>query len=324
MNGTIAKKMQMSSETHKLLLTAAGTGTAYSYALAKAKWFPNIVLFTGDINVAEQVTASVFADEHIVLPRFDENGFLDSVENQIRSNAIDSYIPLIDGEVVLAAEAANRLTVRVASNGLAFCRAAIAKSRYAELIGDVPMSVPKKLEVTALPGLSRFIAKKDGGFGGRATQILSFEAFESGDFDEKWHFYEYVEGPEYTVDCFPARGEVFTSVRQRLEVKSGVCTKARILDEPPLSAFAQHLVEYFSLSHPFCFQTRCHEGRHYLIDINPRLGAGTAMSAANGMDFFSAHLAQLMGDDPLRYLSPLHAECIVTRQYTEYLMSGSS
>ena len=46
-----------------LLITAAGTGTGFSYAQAKARWFPEIRLLTGDIYSKEQITASLQAVE---------------------------------------------------------------------------------------------------------------------------------------------------------------------------------------------------------------------------------------------------------------------
>lgn len=92
--------------------------------------------------------------------------------------------------------------------------------------------------------------------------------------------------------------------------------------DPLLDRLATFLVERFSLSEPFCFQTRLSAGVHYLIDVNPRLGAGSAMSAMAGTDFFAAHLAALVGEDPQRHLQPRFRECIVTRQYTEYLMDA--
>ncbi len=305
-----------------LLVTAAGTGTGYAYALAQSRWFADATLFTADTNPAELVSASLFSRRHLVLPSSDEAEYFPLLGAALMANGVDVYIPLIDAEVRAAAARREQLSARVACNGLDFCNAALAKSRYGEWLEVDGVRTPRRLQAQNLQAEGRVVAKRDGGFGGRATRLL-----EAGDMPSRqdwtgWDFYEYIDGEEFTVDCYPLPGATVTSVRQRLEVKSGVCSKARIVRDSMLERLADFLVERFALSEPFCFQTRRAQGVHYLIDINPRLGAGSAMSALNGTDFFAAHLAALVGHDPLDYLRPRFRECIVTRQYTEYLMDA--
>lgn len=305
-----------------LLVTAAGTGTGYSYALAQSRWFPQVALFTADTNPAELVSASLFSRWHLVLPPSDSADYFDLLESALLTHAVDVYIPLIDREVSAAAARHEQLSARVACNGLDFCNAALAKSRYGDWLDVDGVQASRLLRDEAFQVSGRIVAKRDGGFGGRATRVLEDASQISYYMQEGWDFYEHIDGDEFTVDCFPLQGRVLTSVRQRLEVKSGVCSKARILRDRLLDRLAAFLVERFSLSEPFCFQTRRTQGVHYLIDINPRLGAGSAMSALNGTDFFAAHLAALVGEDPEEYLRPRFRECVVTRQYTEYLMDA--
>ncbi|MCD1607978.1 ATP-grasp domain-containing protein [Stutzerimonas kunmingensis] len=303
-----------------LLVTAAGTGTGYAYALAQSRWFPQIALFTADTSPAELVSASLFSRRHLVLPPSESADYFDLLESALLTHVVDVYIPLIDHEVSGAAARRGQLSARVACNGLDFCSAALAKSRYGDWLDVDDVRTPRLLRGEALQMSGRIVAKRDGSFGGRATRLLEDVSQVSHYVREGWDIYEHIDGEEFTVDCFPLEGRVLTSVRQRLEVKSGVCSKARILHDSLLDRLAAFLVERFSLSEPFCFQTRQAQGVHYLIDINPRLGAGSAMSALNGTDFFAAHLAALVGEDPGEYLRPRFSECIVTRQYTEYLM----
>lgn len=307
----------------RLLLSAAGTGTAFGYAQAKARGFPDIELWTGDIHPAGHVTASLYAQQHVQLPPSADADYFPFLERLLREQRIDVYLPLIDSEVAGATEHRDSLAARIASNSMAFCQAAIAKSRYGDWLPHVdgahallPLA-PEELEDGPL------VAKRDGGFGGRATRMVDTAAQAHALLAEGWFLYRFVEGEEYTVDCFPLDGDVLVSVRQRLETRAGVCVKARIVREQPLHELARAMGRHFALTEPFCFQTRRNGGSHYVIDINPRLGAGTAMSALNGMDFFAAHLARICGQDPARFLVPRFAECVVTRQYGDYLMSAS-
>ena len=113
-------------------------------------------------------------------------------------------------------------------------------------------------------------------------------------------------------DCAP--------VRERVETKSGVCTKARIAPNPTMQDMAERLARGYGLRTPFCFQAMSDgAARLAVTDINPRLGAGTLMSAANGGDFFGAHLASVFGMPVGDRLQRHHERCSVTRQYVELL-----
>ncbi|MCX7556239.1 ATP-grasp domain-containing protein [Xanthomonadaceae bacterium JHOS43] len=281
------------------------------------------MLFTGDVNPANEVTASLFSERHLCLPPSAADVYFPVLQGLLREYAIDVYVPLIDAEVAQATALRTTLPTIIACNSQEFCEAAIAKSRYSQWLDIAGIAVPAPLTYDELRNIEHVVAKRDGGFGGRATQIVESADAAHHLLQNGWTLYPYIDGEEYTVDCFPLDGDVATSVRQRLEVKSGVCTKARIVRDDVLAELALHLCQRFSLTEPFCFQTRKAEGLHYLIDINPRLGAGTAMSALNGMDFFAAHLARLSERSPLEFLQPRFAECVVTRQYGEYLMSAS-
>ena len=70
----------------------------------------------------------------------------------------------------------------------------------------------------------------------------------------------------------------------------------------------------------FCFQVMkaIDTNQWKVIDLNMRLGAGTAISYAGGSDFFSATYALFLNEDYKQYLSNRKSG-IVTRQYVEFL-----
>ena len=57
-----------------------------------------------------------------------------------------------------------------------------------------------------------------------------------------------------------------------------------------------------------------------ITDVNPRVGAGTQMSAALGFDPGAAAIAAAMGLSPERYLERPYGEHIVVRTYEEWAM----
>lgn len=299
-----------------ILITAAGTGTAFSYATAIAKNFSDVVLYTADTNSSDLVTSSLFAKEHMVLESIYSNEYTSCLEKIITEKGIDFYIPLIDLEI-LNAYKSKLLNEKMAANSFDFSNNCINKNSYESSFSVKNIKFPRIVLKDKVDNSKLYIAKENGGFGGRATKCLKGEEVKF--LSPSYTVYEKIDGVEYTVDCFPIDDEVVTSIRKRVEVKNGVCTKAHIFRNEKLENAAKLFVENYQLKHPFCFQVIEQLGEFYLIDFNPRLGAGSAMSSVNGLDFFSAHLAKLLGADPRKFLNRFHDSCVVTRQYANYL-----
>lgn len=195
-----------------LLITAAGTGTGYAYARAQSRWFPQIALFTADTNPAELTSASLFSRQHLMLPSSDSAEYFERLEAMLKAHEVDAYVPLIDREVAEAAARREQLSARVACNSLEFCNAALAKSRYGDWLDVDGVLTPRLLQDEVLRLSGRIVAKLDGGFGGRSTHVLSDASQASHYLRMGWDFYEYVEGDEFTVDCFPLEGRALTYV----------------------------------------------------------------------------------------------------------------
>lgn len=91
-----------------------------------------------------------------------------------------------------------------------------------------------------------------------------------------------------------------------------------------MHAIAERLCRLIELPPAFCFQVMTGPAGNWLItDLNPRLGAGTALSTACGWSLASAALA-CYGDlplDPTQYLSPLDGEHHVVRVFQELVMN---
>jgi hypothetical protein len=309
----------MSSNFPTLLLTAAGTGTAYGYALAFAQFVPHGRLITADTNPAALVSAAGFAAAHVQLPSFSGTpGDLDLLRATMQGHGVTHYLPIIDTEIALAAAAREYIPAEVIAPPAPFVELAVEKQRYPERLGALGIATPSIFSAAPAEFETPCIAKMPGGFGGRACWRIERNEDLAG-LPPGYFLQQFVDGPEFTVDCFPLEGsELVCSVRERLEIKTGVCTKARIAPHPVAESYARRMIEHYGLRSPFCFQMIGHE-RPAVTDINPRLGAGTAMSAANGTDFFAAHVCRVFGGDWTQHLRRLHESCFVTRQYVEFL-----
>lgn len=305
----------------RLLLTAAGTGTAYAYAMALTQYFGgDAVLFTADTNPASLVSAASLAECHLMLEPFSANGaYLEQIRQLIVEHGITHYLPIIDPEIAFAARHRQDFPATVIAPDAAFAAVALRKDRYAEALEPLGIRCPQTFDRVQAAASLPCYAKQPGGFGGRGTRLLR-TADELAALVGDWLLQACIEGPEYTVDCFPIAGEApVCSVRRRVEIKSGVCTKAHIAPNPTLESYAARIASLQATPSPFCFQVIRQADTYHLTDLNPRLGAGTAMSGANGTDFFAAHLLALFGRDAHAALRRIREECYVTRQYVEFL-----
>jgi predicted ATP-grasp superfamily ATP-dependent carboligase len=302
----------------KILITSAGTGTAFSYVNAIAKNFNFLSVITADINPAEYVTSSIYSEKHFQVPMFSDEKYSSEIESILIEEDVDYYLPLIDEEINKAFNS-EILKKRLVANSKDFCNACIRKNSYHDWAKSVGLKSPKIFDVKELFGLDRIVLKKNGGFGSKDTKIINPEEIIDAEISN-FSCFEYIGGDEYTVDCYPKGFDVISTVRKRVEVKNGVCVKAEISRNEDLENVARKIVGFFKLTHPFCFQVIEKKGEYYLIDLNPRLGAGTGMGIVTGKDYFSAHIAQILGLDINEFLKEKLKSCIITRQYSNYLM----
>ncbi|WP_135501682.1 ATP-grasp domain-containing protein [Roseovarius aestuariivivens] len=134
----------------------------------------------------------------------------------------------------------------------------------------------------------------------------------------------FIAGQEITIDMFcPAPGDVFAyCCRERIDVKAGVSNKARLFLDPVLGDLGARVSATTGLTGAFCFQVRGEfdSGAWKVIDVNPRVGGGTPMCVAVGLDFPSAHVAHHLGRDPAPYFRPLPQDDVyVTRSFVEHV-----
>jgi len=174
-----------------------------------------------------------------------------------------------------------------------------------------------------LNNIDKYFLKPRKGFGSNVKRLSEIKGSISNYNLEEFIIQEECGKPEITIDvCYDKIRNYFNYVcRERIEVKCGVCTKARLFYDKKLEKIAYTIADNLNLN-SYCFQVMNYKGEWAVTDINARLGAGTAMSFAAGMDFYSGMFAILWGEDPSKYFRPLLKETFVTRQYSDFLMNS--
>jgi len=315
------------------MLGTAGTGTTWGVATSlRERWGSELHIVATDMLPAHLVATSALAERFVQMPAVADDRFEERLLALIGEEAIDTYVPTFDGEIVLAA----RLRSEGALDGVRvlappiwaaeICWDKRAAARWLQEAGfPGPAVLPFHADAWRTAGV---IVKPRRGVGSVGVARLGDrESWASwcarGDLDD-WIAQEIIDGPEVTLDCFRGSRDCSSRVvcRERVEVKSGVCTKARIFDDPELAALAGSIGAGLELGGVYCLQVmRCRERGWLVTDINPRPGAGTRLSGAVGVLFHAAWFADAWGAPTPHLLPRLEREHWVVRQYREIVLA---
>lgn len=315
----------MGESNHKVLISAAGAGNAFAAVMALRKNFPDNFILTIDTNPAHLVTTSVFSDRHLISPELKDKDYSGFLIKTINDFSIDTYVPFIDTDIKVASKlwTDNQISQKVSLQvkNPQFAEICENKLLTYQFLIENNLPSPETAPIDKPFPAEEYVLKPIGGFGSN-VRILSKDQLQKIGNKENFIIQEKCESPEITIDVtYSPNKKIFHYIcRERIQTKAGVCTKARLFQDEYLSNLAFTIAQLLDL-HSFCFQVMKLKGNWVITDINPRLGAGTALCTAAGSDFFSAMFAILWNEDPSIFLNDLNKECYVTRQYAEYLMS---
>jgi carbamoylphosphate synthase large subunit len=310
-----------------VLVTAAGSATALGLIEAALRLGAERVV-AADIHPARLVAASCIAHAFEQVPGHADERFPGQLAEIIARHRVDTYVPVIDGEIALAAALRSRgalpgalAVLAPAAHSAALCTDKLACGAWLQ---GCKLPAPLTVPLAAAHGLQLpLFAKPRRSFGSRGARHITRpeDLGEIAAAGEEMVLQELLEPPEVTVDAFRDAGPaLFRAVcRERIEVKAGVCTKARLFADPALEALARGVGEALCLEGTYCVQVMRHpgDGGWRITDVNARPGAGTAMSCAAGFDFLAATLLRAWGCGAAELLPPLAAERHVVRRFAE-------
>lgn len=310
-----------------VLIGGGGTGTAFAIATRlQALWHDRVRLIVTDIFDRDLVTTSLLADAFYQVPRADHPDFAQVLGQILENEEIDIYIPLLNAEIRTAwtLPKLQSLDIWLAGPGPELLDKAAADPWL--LAHEV--RVPKQLsDLQGRPNDENWFVKPRDGLGSRGARTLSVAEIRALDEEVQAEsiIQEICETPEITIDSFYDAETGFTRAycRERLETKAGVCTKARVFFEPELAEFAAKIGAGLGQRGAICFQAMRSQEGWCVTDLNLRSGAGTALTVAAGYDVLAASYACRTGERYEYFVPQIDpdAEILVTRQYSEFVMS---
>jgi len=307
-----------------ILILAGGTATAWHLCnLVKKNFADYFVMYVGDINDKNLIPASLLSDKYFQLPGINDPVYYDYMLNLLEDEDVNIIIPLIDTDLALfTGDNPDLLELNITSTApstetMNICK---SKSKTGELLANHGIPVPKQYKQNDIDPEETYFVKPDTGFGSRGAGVLKGRDIP---FPEKIVIQEILQRPEITVELFKKDDFWAYVCKERLEVKSGVCTKGRFFYDEELEETLHRIDPLLPFPIASCVQfMKNSDGQWCLTDLNMRLGAGTALTSTAGFGLASAFLSVLSGKNDFKsYLGKITDSSIVVRVYNEIKMT---
>lgn len=311
-----------------IMLGAGGTGVSFAIiSRIRATWGSQVKIILTDIYDEHLVAASILSDSFYKVPRACDPFFRKVISEIILKEKVKVYIPILNDEIIAASylqkdSAFGDVDFWVSEKYVSCLDKEFARS----WLSDLGIRVPETVSEEKLKAKDKlWFSKPRDGFGSKGTRIISSQQVIELSHEERSQviIQELCDGPEVTVDSFWDSGKAigYAYCRERLEVKSGVCTKAKLFFDSELAYFAKVIGEALGQRGTICFQVMKNSSGWVVTDLNLRPGAGTAMTCSAGFDVLSAAFACRVGEDYTQYVKELKVkeEFYIVRQYSEFV-----
>lgn len=292
---------------YNILILSAGRRVELVQSFQKAAKRLNIksTVVAGDCS--ETAPAIYFADKKVILPRINEENYIDEIIKVCQRDNIRLVIPTIDTDLLVLSEERERIEsesgaiVLISSTEVvSICRDKINTQKFLEKNG---FKMPKMYSEEELDSgelkFPLFIKPKSGS--------SSINTFKANNLQELFTYrslikepivQDFITGKEFTVDVFlDFDGNIITIVpRLRMATRSGEISKGKIIKDREIIDDIKRLVEVLRpIGHITIQLMKTDKGIEY-IEINPRFGGGTPMSIQSGADSCENLYRLLMGE----------------------------
>ncbi|MBR0575577.1 ATP-grasp domain-containing protein [Proteiniclasticum sp. BAD-10] len=257
---------------------------------------------------SETAPAIYFADRKAILPRINEENYIEEIINVCNRENISLVIPTIDTDLLLLSEERERIesesgaVVLIASTEvISICRDKINTQKFLEENG---FKIPKMYSEEELDSgkleFPLFIKPKSGSSSINTFKVNNLEELATYRSLVKEPIVQnFMEGKEFTVDVFlDFDGNLITVVpRLRMATRSGEISKGKIIRDREIIEDIKRLVKVLKpIGHITVQLMKTNKGIEY-IEINPRFGGGAPMSIQSGADSCENLYRLLMGQN---------------------------
>ena len=292
---------------YNILILSAGRRVELVQSFQKAAKRLNLKSNVVAGDCSETAPAIYFADRKAILPRINEDNYIDEIINVCKREDIRIVIPTIDTDLLILSEEHERIesesgaVVLISSNEVVtICRDKINTQKFLEENG---FKIPKMYSEEELDSgeleFPLFIKPKSGSSSINTFKVNNIEELATyRSLIKEPIVQDFMEGKEFTVDVFLDFGGNLISVvpRLRMATRSGEISKGKIIKDREIIEDIKRLVEVLKpIGHITVQLMKTNKGIEY-IEINPRFGGGAPMSIQSGADSCENLYRLLMGE----------------------------
>ena len=293
---------------YNILILSAGRRVELVQSFQKAAKRLNLKSNVVAGDCSETAPAIYFADRKAILPRINEDNYVDEIINVCKREGIRLVIPTIDTDLLLLSEERERIesesgaVVLISSTEvISICRDKINTQKFLEENG---FKIPKMYSEEELDSgeleFPLFIKPKSGSSSINTFKVNNIEELATyRSLIKEPIVQDFMEGKEFTVDVFlDFDGNLITVVpRLRMATRSGEISKGKIVKDEEIIEDIKRLVEVLKpIGHITVQLMKTNKGIEY-IEINPRFGGGAPMSIQSGADSCENLYRLLMGEN---------------------------
>ncbi|MGD9719207.1 MAG: ATP-grasp domain-containing protein [Sulfurimonadaceae bacterium] len=284
-----------------ILITSIGAKIPLIKAVRRAKdaFNPALAIIGGDSN--HDALGRAYVDSFWQMPRL-ENLTLETLITYAQAHNIRAIIPTRDAELPFFASYKKTLAeagidVFVAdTEAVAFCYDKLRFYQDAKL----SWAIETALDIERLPA-QKFVVKERFGAGAKsmACNVSKEEALAHAKELQEPIFQPFIEGKEYSIDCYvdknmACRGVV---VRSRDVVVNGESQVTTIVHDRELVQRAAEFVTCHGIKGHSVLQVLKNQNGSYLIECNARFGGASTLSEYAGLKSFLWFLQEANGEN---------------------------
>jgi len=206
------------------------------------------------------------------IPMANEEGYLDTICKIYQDEKIDILLP--QNTMELETLANSEMNVCVSK------RVGIAnnKSSLYKIAKDCKVPIPKSMRING-----KAVIKPVVGHGSKGLKIIE---------DGEWLVSEFIEGDEYTIDCYRDNEQFIAIPRIRDEIKNGISWETTTVERKDLIEYSKRLAEELDLKYAFGFQFIGDK----LLECNPRVQGTMITSTFAGANLIYSAVKSAFGE----------------------------
>lgn len=312
----------MNNNKVTLLLLTCGTNACYHVSKRLKECFGNRIRIVGaDINKEWMIPTKPFLDGFYQCPFTSDPSYYPFILSICKKERVNFLMPSFDADQKLFYDGNVDLEeLAVKSFGISQSLIDIyqSKENTNSYLNSVGLPIPKLFSKDEVIVDKEYFCKPRNGVGSIGVKKMrGADILNLGDTDMLIE--EVCSEPEVTLECFNFDGKVYSVARERLDTKSGVCTKARVYHDASLEKIAQIFAGSIKLPYIFNLQFMTNtNGEKVITDVNLRTAGGMSLSYAAGWDEAEALGKIMLGEKGVvdSVSQPIRSQYVI-RAYTD-------